>query len=91
MKIIGKSDGGYIIEASSSEVANLIGFYSAYTNMPSNMPKVGATIDVHSMYQQLYKLSHMQYDLDKVVDILETYARNLKPIVPIKIEIPKND
>lgn len=88
MKIIGKSDGGYIIEASSSEVANLIGFYSAYR---ANMPKVGATIDVHSMYQQLYKLSHMQYDLDKVVDILETYARNLKPIVPIKIEIPKND
>ena len=30
MKIIGKTEDGYIIEASQDEVANLIGYYSKY-------------------------------------------------------------
>ena len=55
MKIIGKTNDGFILESSAKELANLIGFYSEYTN---ELPKVGSEIEIDHMYNQLYQLSY---------------------------------
>ena len=33
MKILGKAEGGWIVEISEDELANLTGYYSHYTNV----------------------------------------------------------
>lgn len=82
MKIIGKTDKGFILEAAKSEVCNLIGYYSEYSE---KLPKldVGTEVRVHEMYQQLYTLENQQGQLKKLGKTLEEYASTLQTINPV--------
>ena len=81
MKVIGKSQNGFILDASSQEVARLIGYYSSYEKGATS--SVGDEIQVDKMYEQLYKLEHNQPELRKVVDTLRGLADLLEPVCPV--------
>jgi hypothetical protein len=77
MKVIGKTEEGFIIQAGANEVFHLIGHYSKYSE---GCPKieVGNEIHVDKMYHQLRDLSlhrktimEMQAKLRVAVDLLD--------------------
>lgn len=82
MKVIGKSKGGYILEASDNEIANLIGYYSQYDS-DYRKPECGDTIQISSMYQQLYNLKNNQPKLKDTVKMLRGLADSLEPVCPL--------
>jgi len=81
MKVIGKSQNGFILDASSQEVARLIGYYGSYKDGAT--PSVGDEIQVNKMYEQLYELKHNEPELKKVVDTLRGLADLLEPVCPV--------
>jgi len=81
MKIIGKTENGYIIEASKDDVANLIGYYSHYSKEVNI--SVGDEIQVSKMYQQLHDLERSQPEMRKVVSTLRGMADLLEPVCPV--------
>ena len=85
MKIIGKTEDGFILDASRKEVANLIGFFSGFG---IKNVTVGSEIEVHHMYSQLYELSHFKAELGNISDKLEKYAKELRPLMPLQIMCP---
>jgi len=52
MKIIGKTDEGFLISAESKEIARLIGFYSEYEEKYKQLT-LGDEINMNAMYEQL--------------------------------------
>jgi hypothetical protein len=86
MKIIGESTESFIIEASKNEVANLLGYYSKYSDRKPPVV-VGNEIKINEMYTQLYELSRRKDDLKKMHDSLIEYASYLLEIDPIKVRV----
>lgn len=62
MKIIGKTDNGFILSASKDEVCNLVGYYSQYSN---NTPKleVGTELAVAKMFKHLHSLGSEKHGI----------------------------
>ena len=86
MKIIGTTSTGFIIEASSRDVFNLIGFYSEYSdNKPGLKP--GDSICISKMYQQLYGLSNNQKTIDGVIKTLTDVIGLLLVTNPVMKEL----
>lgn len=87
MKIIGKTNYGFILEASNDEAANLIGYHSQYQN--KRTLEVGQEINIADMYRQLYDLSNAQDELTKCSEALKRAATLVKnnplPISCIKV------
>jgi hypothetical protein len=81
MKILGKTEDGYILEAHSDEVANLIGYYSKYNE--NFKVQVGDEIRINEMYHQLYTLQHKQPELQTIVSTLKNLADLLEPVCPV--------
>lgn len=64
MKIIGTYNDGFIVTVSYDEIANLIGFHSAYSDKANiRALKADNEIKVHAMYTQLYYLSDIKRKL----------------------------
>jgi hypothetical protein len=82
MKVIGKSESGYILEASNEEVANLTGYYSTY-DKDYKRPNCGDNIQINSMYKQLYNLKNNEPKLKDTVKILRGLADSLEPVCPV--------
>jgi hypothetical protein len=82
VKVIGKTESGFIIEASKEEIANLTGYHSSYSNGYKS-PLVGVEIQVSKMFRQLYDLEHNQPELQKVVNTLRGMADLLEPVCPV--------
>ena len=82
MKIIGKTNGGWILTASRTEVANLVGYYSAYDDGATKL-KSGDEINVADMYRQLYYLANHQEELSKLSQYLIEVANQLVLREPI--------
>ena len=82
MKIIGKTQNGYIMEATGREVARLIGYYYEGIDGAEHL-EVGMTIEVSKMYQQLYDLSCRRRELEKVQQELRRAADLLTPVIPV--------
>jgi hypothetical protein len=82
VKIIGKSESGYILEASNDEVANLVGYYSIY-DKDYKRPNCGDNIQISSMYKQLYNLKNNEPKLKDTVKILRGLADSLEPVCPL--------
>jgi hypothetical protein len=82
MKVIGKTENGYIIEASRDDVANLVGYNSQYSTGYKSL-SVGDEILVSKMFRQLYDLEHHQPELQKVVNTLRGMADLLGPVCPV--------
>lgn len=83
MKIVAQTYNGYMLEASKSDVANLIGYYGEYDMGDKYRPKIGDEIKINDMYKQLYTLQNKQPELKKVVDTLRGLADLLEPTVPV--------
>lgn len=84
MEIIGKTKEGYILKASKNEVANLIGFYSDYSDeFRSKGLEIGDSIQISKMYNRLYKQERSSKDLERTAQTLRTIADLLEPLDPI--------
>lgn len=84
MKIIGVTTNGFILESSRDEVANLLGFYSGYSEKAKvGELKSGAYIKVAEMYSQLYQLAGAKKKIVEAQKQLREVADRLDPLVPI--------
>lgn len=90
MKVIGKTESGFILSAEKNEIANLIGYYSGYSE---GLPKlsVGSEIDVHSMYQQLYVLSAHNKSIKDVQKKLSDIVSGLDEVKPVISTVSGNN
>lgn len=93
MKVIGKSDAGYLISASEREIANLFGFYWEGEERYKALLKeklgynrsdmIGMTINPTEAYQQLSWLRSRDGEFDKLCTQLRATAdaiQNHKPL-----------
>jgi hypothetical protein len=75
MKIIAKTERGYIIETSGDELANLIGYYSHYSfDRPNPAPEIGNEVQIAKMFRHLYELGSAQKDIAATAAKLRTAA-----------------
>lgn len=90
MKIVGKTNDGYILSCSERELANLLGYASFATAARDHYkyrePGVGAEIRVSDMYNQLAQwdtqrgeVTQAQAMLRGVADFIEPIKRLLQP------------
>ena len=84
MKIIGMAntrayDEAYIITATRDELAHIAGFAYAHEAPPIG---IGATIDVHGMYNRLKALEAAGRELAGAQKTLRAVADLIDPIVP---------
>lgn len=93
MKIIGRTEKGYILDATKEEVANLIGFYSAYEkDFRKKSIGIGSEINISGMYKQLYGLAVKHDDIEKAKDNLKRCIELLDIVNPmIDISIKPDD
>lgn len=88
VKIIGTTQEGYILSASLEEIANLLGFYSAYDDKAKVRDlKSGTEIKISGLYQHLYALSSMKKKLGEAQSALRECADRITPVVPVVPEI----
>lgn len=89
MKVIGYTEKGYMLDASKEEIANLIGFYSTYSEeYRKKSIGIGSEINVSGMFHQLYDLHWRHEDVEKAkenlrkcIDLLD----EVNPLIDIKI------
>lgn len=86
MEIIGETKSGFIVNISTTEMYNLVGFYSQYTPGRCTL-SIGQKIEVATMYQHLYKLEQQRGQLSKVAETLKGIASLLEIQNPIIDEI----
>jgi hypothetical protein len=88
MKIIGESQDGFILQASKSEVANIVGHYSNYSE--GFKANVGVEIQIAAMYQNLKELANSKQALEEAGKVLHRLADSLKIVEPIIEEVTNN-
>ena len=91
MKVIGTTKHGFILEASDNEIANLIGYYSAYT-VKSKFGKrevvnVGDDIQIGAMYNCLTELVGKVKTMEQVRASLRAVAASMEIVDPLLREI----
>lgn len=82
MKIIGKTNNGVILEASTDEVGKLCGYYCS-SSAPRNMIEVGNEIHISNMFQTLYSLAHRHDEVKKAQATLRAMADALELPKPL--------
>lgn len=95
MKIIGKTDAGFLLEANSDEIANLLGYYSDY-QLPErggyNREKlqIGDQVNVAAMFKHLRELEHAGKEMTNLASKLRTAADLIDtlpaPLTAVKAE-----
>lgn len=97
MKIIGKSEQGYLISAGESEIANLFGFSSLYdkaweehlkvekrdSNGHRNKDLVGMQINVSAAYAQLEWMRRRDSEFDRLCRQLRETADEIQNHKPL--------
>lgn len=74
-KITGRTKEGFILEISSDEVSNLIGYYSQYRDRGEPpAPDIGDTINIAKMYRHLRELSSGNAEIRKTATKLRLSA-----------------
>lgn len=90
MKIIGATNGGFILEASKDEVANLLGhgnWYFAYESSARKInqpPKQGDEIAVLDIFKWLKNMEQYEERLVKTADSLQVLADQIRPLAVLK-------
>lgn len=81
MKIIAKTNGGVIIEATENEIANVMGYAYASTN---GCPKIniGTDIKISDMYQ---RLTDIQYNSQRVKDAKDKLKNMLSTLDKVEM------
>lgn len=81
MKVIAKTKDGYLLEASETEIANLIGYYSQYeSGFDRRGLNIGDSLKISEMFQQLYSLKKNLPLLSKTA----AEFRNLADLLEVK-------
>lgn len=88
MKIIGRiEDNEFLISASRSEIANLLGAYSQYSlkeiGMTKSDIKPGLEINVSGAYEKLYWLEKRRDEFKKLERELESALKGLRKSEPL--------
>jgi hypothetical protein len=93
MKIIGEIPGftkQFILEATEDELSHLCGYYyHGEKGCPSF--KVGMKVNVHEMYNQLYRLKSAQREVENASKTLHSIANLALIINPIIEEVIKEE
>lgn len=87
MKIIGKTETGFILEAKEDELANFIGYYYAGESDAYTHLHIGTEIKVAEMYHKLRRLHADRGNLEKISDMLIGVAGMLSSTSPIVEEL----
>lgn len=90
MKILGKTNDGFILGASKSEIANLIGYYSEYDSTISNLT-IGDDVQVHRMFQKLYDLVSRKKNIREAKKHVQELLELLDETIPVLNTIPDKD
>lgn len=81
MKIIGKTDGGFILQATTSDIQKLVGWY--YDETPTPTFKVGDDIKVSDMFMQMKNIKDMEKKLTQTAASLRMCANQIEISAPI--------
>jgi len=90
MKIIGRTDNGYMIVVKRHELANLCGYYSTSSDDCPTFNS-GDEIKVSEMFKQLYDLAYRKEKLAKVASDLREFADLIELHQPIVFNDEKAD
>lgn len=99
MKIIGKTDTGYIVYATGDELAQAAGYYSLYSargkisgldDRSITLP-IGAEINVTKTHRYLEDLRNKDAEVSKSVTLLRALADMLHSALPTTIVPPSDD
>lgn len=82
LKIIGKSEKGFILDASRDELANLVGYYWLGENKCPKI-EVGDKINISSMYGCLRDMKHAEQELKGVSQTLEAISKTVLLPIPL--------
>ena len=82
MKIIAKTDSGYLISATKESIANLMGYYSSYSDGFNRDLKIGDTIKISQMFTHLYTMKSLEKELAKVAVQLHAAADFVEKALP---------
>jgi len=83
MIIIGKTSDGFVVTATNSEMANLIGYYYDSAESKVGSMKTGDVINIHAMYKQLYALSGARKKITEAQKSLREMADSLERVAPV--------
>jgi hypothetical protein len=90
MKIIGKTDRGFIVEAERDELYNLIGFYYHASKGAPDL-KIGHEIKVAALFRQLQSLANNKDRIETARKALTTVADSLALVDPILTAVEKEE
>ncbi len=78
MKVIGKTERGFILEASEDEIANLVGEY--YWSAVERKVKIGSTINVKKMYDRIQHLRNAAGSLQEFRNKMRHIMKLTEPL-----------
>lgn len=84
MKIIAKTEDGFIVSMKKSHLEMLTGYYYGHKKF-----HIGEKIKIDSLYYQLQKLSNQEKEIKEISHKLKTAAGTLEKIDPIFYEETK--
>ena len=91
MKIIGTTKQGFLLEATDNEIANLVGYYSAYTIKSKfnkrEVVEVGDQIKVAEMYKSFDELVSKVKTMEQIRASLRAVAASMEIVDPLLREI----
>jgi hypothetical protein len=91
MKVIGKTKDGYILESSSKEVANFVGYYSEYDEKFKDLKLViGDEIQIGEMYRKLNAITRHRRELESMSKALRGILEFVEPICPVLFDLESN-
>ena len=79
MKIIGTTQGGFILEATELELANVAGYHSKFSGV-ANEFKIGSEIAVNAVWNKLDALATAKVELNAMEDALKAIADQIKSL-----------
>ena len=91
MKVIGTTKRGFLLDASDDEIANLIGYHSAYTVkskfLKREVVNVGDEIQIGEMYKSLTELVGKVKTMEQIRASLLAVAASMEIVDPLLREI----
>jgi hypothetical protein len=88
MKIIAKTKDGYILESTSKEVANFVGYYSEYDAKFKDLKlNIGDEIHVSDVYRKLNAITRHRRELESISRALRGILEFVEPICPVLFAI----
>lgn len=79
MKIVAKTDGGFLVEMYESEIKQL----ESGTGYSVKTPRIGDQFKVHDMFAKAGKVINQDNEVARAAAMLEAVAANLRFMIPV--------